>query len=113
MTTLPPRRLISQPHGSGFTYVYADPKGCNCLYVGDANDYQAYQRLAVKQRIAQQNADAAASLRLSAMNWDLWGPFDGWGWQGPYFVHYGGHFGAHGGHFGDGTGHHPGSGRHR
>lgn len=100
VATLPQNRLIQQPRGSSFTYVLADPKGCACLYMGDAADYQAYQQLAHEQRVAQLNADAADAYPL---NWDLWGPYAGWGWNGPRFIHYGG--GGHGAHFGGGGGH--------
>ena len=96
LATLPRDRLVAQPRGDGFTYVLADPGGCGCLYMGDAADYQAYQRLAMKHRASQRNADAAE--RLNALNWDLWGPYDGWGWQGPNFIHsdrgFGGHLGG-------------------
>jgi hypothetical protein len=87
LLTLPAGRLIAQPHGNGFTYVMADPKGCDCLFLGDAADYQRYQSLALQQKLAQQRADAAADYRLSAMNWGLWGPYRDWGWSGPVFVH--------------------------
>ena len=94
LVTLPAGRLIAQPHGTGFTYVLADPKGCNCLFMGDVADYQRYQSLALQQKLAQQKADAAADYRLSAMNWGLWGPYRGWGWNGPIFMH-GGSQGDH------------------
>jgi hypothetical protein len=68
LVALPAGRLIAQPHGNGFTYVLADPRGCDCLYIGDA-DY-----------------------RLSAMNWNLWGPYRDWNWSGPIFIHGGSHW---------------------
>lgn len=109
LASLPRHRLIAQPNGGSFTYVYADPSGCDCLYLGDADNYQEYQRLALKQRLAQQKADAADAYRFGSLNWDLWGPYAGWAWQGPIFVHYGDHFGhGSGGHMGGsrGGGHH-------
>ena len=107
MAYLQAGRLTAQPRGQGFTYVFADPRGCNCLYMGDAADYQEYQRLALNEKQSQRYADAAADRGFNSMHWGLWGPYDGWGWQGPIFVH--GGFGGHGGHSG---GHNGGSGRH-
>jgi hypothetical protein len=105
MAALPAGRLTAQPRGDGFTYVLADPAGCACLYMGDAVDYQAYQQLAQSQRIARQNADAARANQFSALNWNMWGPYDGWGWQGSTFAHIGrAGFGGHGGGFGGRTG---------
>jgi hypothetical protein len=101
LTKLKARQLVAQPHGDGFTYVYADPKGCACLYMGDAADYQAYQQAAQQRKIAQQYADAS---QLGAMNWNAWGPYGDWGWDGPLFIHNGGFGGGHahggGGHRG-------------
>jgi uncharacterized membrane protein YgcG len=126
MAALPAGRVIAQPHGDGFTYVLADPTGCACLYMGDAGDYQAYQRLLLG-RNAGQYYDPYA---YNSLNWNLWGPFDGWGW-GSNFLHgglggHGGGFGGRGGGFGHGggvagggrsgglggPGQHAGSGRH-
>lgn len=107
LTGLKARQLVAQPHGNGFTYVYADPKGCACLYMGDAADYRAYQQLAQQRNIAQQNADAAA---FAGMNWNAWGPYGDWGWQGPALVHSGG-FGRRGG-FGGGLAGRGGVGQH-
>lgn len=99
LASLKPNRIVAQPNGGGFTYVYADPDGCNCLYMGDAADYSTYQKLALNQRIAQQNADAASDARFASFNWGLWGPYPRWGWAGPIFVHGGFHGGGeHGGH---------------
>lgn len=103
MATLRPGRLIAQPQDDGYTYIFADPAGCDCLYLGNAAAYQAYQHLALEQRIAQQNAD---DYSFGRMNWDLWGPYDGWGWQPSRFPG-DGQFGGHAG-----GGHHQGSGHH-
>jgi hypothetical protein len=104
LAAMKPNRLVAQPNGGSFTYVYADPDGCNCLYMGDAADYSTYQKLALNARIAQQNADAASDARFSSLNWGLWGPYPRWGWVGPVFVHGGGFHG--GDHDGDHDGGH-------
>lgn len=89
IATLKPKTLVAHPTGDGFTYVYADPKGCACLYMGDAADYADYQKLAAKERIADANAEAAADLSFGPWNWSTWGPYDGWGWSGGLFLHHG------------------------
>ena len=59
MTGFDPRRLG----------VYADADYCKCVYIGTEAAYDRYQKLEVKQRIAE-NEEAAS------MNWGVWG---GWG----------------------------------
>jgi hypothetical protein len=123
MAALPAGRVIAQPHGDGFTYVLADPAGCACLYMGDASDYQAYQQQLLRR---QDRRDYADAYPYNSLNWGLWGPFGGLGWQGAPFIHggfggRGGGFGGHGGGFGGhgggsggqgGPGQHGGHGRH-
>lgn len=91
--SLDPHRLIAQPNGATFTYVYADPQGCQCLYMGDSQDVQAFEQLTSKERIAHEYANAAAARDTAAFDWDLWGPYPGWAWAGPVFIH--GGFGGH------------------
>jgi hypothetical protein len=105
MAALPAGRVVPQPHGNGFTYVLADPAGCACLYMGDASDYQAYQQLSLGRQSGPDYAYAANP--YGYLNWGLWGPYDGWGWQGSSFLH--GGFRGVGGH-GDGFGPHNGPG---
>jgi hypothetical protein len=70
LRAMPPRQLVSQAKEGKFVYAYADPDYCQCLYVGGPQEYSAYQRLAVKQEIAQEQLDAS-------MDWNMWGP---WWW---------------------------------
>jgi hypothetical protein len=45
LQSLTPRRvLLQQPQGHERRYVYADPKGCACLYVGGEEQYAALRR---------------------------------------------------------------------
>ena len=68
--SLPQRKLTPVPGPDGENrFVYADAKYCKCVYVGTEAAYDRYQKLAVKQRIAE-NEEAAS------MNWGAWG---GWG----------------------------------
>jgi hypothetical protein len=108
MAKLPRRRVIAQPNGDSFSYVYADPTGCACLYLGGDAQYQAYQKLSQDRTIAEQNAEAANTYRLRHLNWDLWGPDGGWGVQRSMLPR--GGFGGHAGGGLGGAGRHDGSG---
>ena len=66
--SLAPGRVLRQAQGGERRYVYADPKGCTCLYVGGDEQYQALRR-----------NEAAAIDRFFAvegsgdtMDWGLW-----------------------------------------
>jgi len=41
--SLPPDQLVKRTKDGRIYYVYADPKGCNCAYVGTPEAYAAYQ----------------------------------------------------------------------
>ena len=73
---LTPLKLLPYTRSDGkLLYVYADPKGCNCLYVGDEIAYQRYRALEQQQRIAQEQMATAQMNADSGMDWGLWGPY--------------------------------------
>ena len=85
LAKLPPHRFLRRVRDDRVNYVYADPTGCNCLYVGTQQAYGRYQRQQQRQNIADQNAFAAQEYSDSAWNWGAWGGFGPrWGW-GPGF----------------------------
>jgi hypothetical protein len=54
LKTLPERRLVGRTSKDGKKYyVYADPDGCKCLYMGNPTQYQSYQGLAQQQQAQQ------------------------------------------------------------
>ena len=56
-------------------YVYKDEKK-GIAYVGGEPEYQRYQELAVQQRIAKDNYQAAQMNQQAAMGWyNHWGPY--------------------------------------
>jgi len=76
LQTLTPLKLLPYTRTDGkLLYVYADPKGCNCLYVGDETAYQRYRALAQQQKIAQEQMVTAQMNADAAMDWGLWGPY--------------------------------------
>ena len=72
---LRPFKLVPHDKDGKLLYVYADPKACRCIWVGDEAAYQRYQQLALKQQIAQEQLMTAQMNEDAAMNWGLWGPF--------------------------------------
>ena len=66
------RKLVIQEQNGQTRYVYADAQDCKCVYVGSERNYDEYQRLSVKEQIAEDNADAP-------LNWNGWGPWGPWG----------------------------------
>ena len=62
------REIVIHDQDGQTRYVYADAAGCKCVYVGNEKNYDEFQRLSVKQEIAQENLDAS-------MDWGMWGPW--------------------------------------
>jgi hypothetical protein len=52
LQTLPPYKLIKRTTGGKSYYVFADPSGCKCLYVGAAAAYAKYKTLVQQQQDA-------------------------------------------------------------
>jgi len=79
LSGLQQRKLFPTKMQSKLVYVYADAKGCNCIYVGSEADYQRYQRMAmVKREIDEERA--TAELDEDSMEWGMWG-----GWYRPIY----------------------------
>jgi hypothetical protein len=60
------RKIVIQDQEGQPRYVYADAEGCKCVYVGGEKNYDEYQKLSLKEEIAQENLDAS-------MDWGMWG----------------------------------------
>lgn len=41
---LPPERFLRHYHGGKVSFVFADPGGCDCLYVGNVRSFRRYWR---------------------------------------------------------------------
>jgi len=50
MQTLPDHRLVARTYKGNKYYVYSDPDGCKCIYVGNPTQYQSYQSIARQQQ---------------------------------------------------------------
>ncbi|HUN43964.1 MAG TPA: hypothetical protein VMU81_27040 [Acetobacteraceae bacterium] len=71
LRTLPPDKVVRTVHGNQVVYVLADPTMCDCLYIGNQQNWGNYQREMLQLHIANEE-------EIAAENWDLgpWGP--GW-----------------------------------
>ena len=56
LETLPDRRLVGRVYQGKQYYVYSDPTGCHCLYLGTVQQYETYRRLLQEYRLAQSAA---------------------------------------------------------
>jgi hypothetical protein len=68
LEALTQRKIVMHEQDGQTRYVYADAEGCKCVYVGDEKNYDEFQKLSIKQEIAQDNLDAS-------MDWGMWGPW--------------------------------------
>jgi hypothetical protein len=60
------RKIVIHEQDGEPRYVYADAEDCKCVYVGSEKNYDEYQRLSLRQEIAEENLDAS-------MDWGMWG----------------------------------------
>ena len=76
LSRLPAGKFVRRVNGDDVTYVYADPKSCNCLYVGTQAAYAQYQAvMQAKNLVDEQNLTAG---EYSDGAWD-WGSWGSWG----------------------------------
>ena len=66
----PPYRLESHTKDGAVVYTYADPDGCQCLYVGGPKEYSEYQHLRLQRKIAE---DETWGAHAADMEWSVWG----------------------------------------
>lgn len=69
---LPSNRLLVRYRNERPVYLYADPQGCRCLYVGNERDYQNYRRLVNQQNLAGDQY-MAGRYDEPGTDWDAWG----------------------------------------
>ena len=78
LKTMTQHELIPHEENGSMRFIYADAKYCKCVYVGNERAYQRYERLALKQRLANDRVQAAEMNQAAAMNWGMWGPWGPW-----------------------------------
>ncbi len=87
LARLPREKFVRRVKGEKVAYVYADPKHCNCLYVGSQQAYGKYRATQQAANIASDQRWAAQDYSDARWNWGAWGPWGG------YWAPYG--FGHH------------------
>lgn len=65
--SLPPNRLVKRRRNGMVYYVYADPGGCGCAYVGSPNAYANYRNGGFRDR---DNNDRVVSEMMRDMDQD-------------------------------------------
>src|SRR3984893_9824541 len=73
MKRLPPNKFVSRIRNGQKVYLFADPSGCNCVYLGTQQNWGAYQQQLAARQMAQEQEISAAE---SQAEWD----FGAWGW---------------------------------
>jgi hypothetical protein len=76
LKSLPPDTITRIQKEDNTYYIYPDPDGCICLYVGRESEYQRLQQLAVERQVSDQR------MRVNDMAADAqggWGPMGAWG----------------------------------
>ena len=69
LPTLTAGKILRVQHDGQPYYVYADPKGCTCLYAGTEQQYQKYRELAREETTAAE----ARLVTENASDFRLWG----------------------------------------
>ncbi|WP_246737943.1 MULTISPECIES: hypothetical protein [Rhizobium] len=84
---LPANKFLTRTHGDTVSYVYADPLGCQCLYVGSQQAYDRYRATRLQEKIANRQLLAAQTYQDATWDWNVWGPsvtgfygYGGYGW---------------------------------
>jgi hypothetical protein len=71
LQTLKARTVLRRSREGEPRYVYADPQGCKCLYVGTEQQYQEYRTLAQQKAEADERLWAAEESQEGRGDWGL------------------------------------------
>ncbi|MCF8031555.1 MAG: hypothetical protein K9K66_01825 [Desulfarculaceae bacterium] len=77
LNSLPQHKIFKIKRQGKDWYVYADAKGCGCLYVGDYEDYQRYKDQAWEHYLqtGQERLEYVSGDRKTSGGWNDWGPW--------------------------------------
>ncbi len=71
---LPANKFLRRVNGNTVSYVYSDPAGCNCIYIGSQKAYDHYRQSQQQRRILNQEEWVAQDYNDDLWDWDAWGP---------------------------------------
>jgi hypothetical protein len=80
LATMKPLTLTRIVQDGQNFWVVADPKVCQCLYVGNEAAYQRYSQLALQKQLQDEALMTAEMNEDASMNWGMWGPWGPWGY---------------------------------
>jgi hypothetical protein len=72
LEAMEPLKIVRRVKDGQMLYTYADPYVCKCLFVGTAQQYQEYRRLALQKQIADEQLQAAEAQEAAAMDMEWW-----------------------------------------
>jgi len=75
LDSLPAGTITRLQHGDNVYYIYPDPDGCVCLYVGREAEYRKLQQLAVERQVSDQQLRYNDMQADYANGWNRWGNF--------------------------------------
>ena len=78
LAAMPPLKMVRWTMQDGsLIYTYANPKGCNCIYLGKPKNYEEYRRLVMAQQVAGEEDIASTEAEDLGLNMGTLTPF-GW-----------------------------------
>jgi len=79
LSTLPQNRLVPRTRDDVLYYIFADARGCKCLYAGTEKEYQRYLDLGAKKSSTRKESNMQEESTVDrAMDdkWNLWQKWD-------------------------------------
>lgn len=78
---LPANQFLKRVHGNSVSYVYSDPAGCKCIYIGSQKSYDRYRQ--TQKRVLNAEQLIASDYDDDLWDWESWGPSIS-GFYGPF-----------------------------
>jgi hypothetical protein len=75
MKALPAHKFITKMINGKPVYLYSDPLVCRCIYFGNEDDWNRYQKIRFDAGIAAQRAETRGLYEMIEYNGDDWGYF--------------------------------------
>lgn len=81
LSSLTPNKVQFSVKDNKPLYWYADPDNCGCVWTGDQDAYNRYEKLLVESNIAEEQQETAEMMEEAEFAPGYWGWAGGpWGW---------------------------------
>lgn len=80
---LPANQFLKRVRGNTVSYVYSDPTGCKCIYIGSQKSYDRYRQAQQQKRVLNAEQLIASDYDDDLWDWESWGPSIS-GFYGPF-----------------------------